>query len=117
MDLGKSNHYRAVYAMEDNAGGLHLACMGHDDMCVAFFSGFETFGRHGSTMQEEMRGAWIDGTADWDNGAEDPGAAFAEYAICPVVGSIDPYGNVLIYPHAMGMAARLWSRQPDDTDI
>lgn len=57
------------FAIEDNAGGLHLARLVDGGKCDRLFSGFE----HGSSNMVEDLEAAANGESDsWDDASEDP---------------------------------------------
>lgn len=105
-----------VFALEDNAGGLHIAIL-DGDACKHFFSGFEHGGDRAPTMQEELQSAVEDGVRGWDGDAEYPQAEYdyfvaSEYGY-KVIGQWAD-GELEIFPEAMGNAGRRWSRTSYD---
>ena len=106
---------RAI-AIEDNAGGLHIALL-DGDVCKHFFSGFEFGGDRAPTMQEELQSAVEEGVRGWDGDAEDPQAAYdditaSEYGY-KVIGQWE-CGELEIYPEVMGNAGHRWSHTSYD---
>lgn len=103
-----------IIALEDNAGGLHLAT-GVGGYCTHFFSGFEHGGSRAPKMQEEIESAATDGVRGWDGDAEDPQASYdyylgSQYGYSLIGEWID--GEVIAYQERMGNAGRRWARIP-----
>ena len=105
-----------VAAIEDNAGGLHIAVI-RDGACTHFFSGFEHGGDCAPSMQEEIESAATEGVRGWDGNAEDPQASYDyflahEYGY-KIIGEWED-GEVVVYTDAMGNAGHRWSRTSYD---
>ena len=101
-----------ILAIEDNAGGLHVAVL-QDGECTHWFSGFEHGGDDGASMQEEIAGAATDGVRDWDGNAEDPAGSYAFYLSSQygykLIGEWTG-ADVAVYEDDMGNAGRRWAR-------
>lgn len=101
-----------IEAIEDNAGGLHLAVI-EGDTCTHLFSGFEHGGDRAPTMQEEIESAATDGVHCWDGDAEDPAVEYADLTShqygWKIIAEWDD-GQLTICPEAMGTAGHRWSR-------
>ncbi len=105
-----------VEAIEDNAGGLHIAVI-RGGACTHFFSGFEHGGDRAPTMQEEIESAATEGVRGWDGDAEDPQASYDyflahEYGY-KIIGEWTD-GEVVAYTDAMDNAGHRWSRTSYD---
>lgn len=107
-----------IEALEDNAGGLHLAII-RGDRCTHFFSG--VFGEDGSpSLQEEIAGALADGVEDWSGNAPAPHAYYRSYAdaVPQGVKMIAEWDEgdaaPTVYEQDMGIAGRRWARVQDE---
>ena len=101
-----------VIAVEDNAGGLHIAVL-KDGECTHWFSGFEHGGTNAPSMQDEIAGAVADGVDRWDGNAENPAESYAYYQASQygykLIGEWQA-GEVLVHEGRMGRAGQRWAR-------
>ena len=64
----------SIQVLEDNGGGLHMACFNAAGDVTNFFSGLERL--PAGTMEREVVAAMTGGVDGWDNGADDAQAAY-----------------------------------------
>lgn len=111
--MGNTSTITRIEAIEDNAGGLHLATFS-GDTCTHFFSGFEHGGPDAPSMQEEIEGAAADGVHGWDGDSEAPAADYESMASSPhghkIIGTWTSADGLTADADAMGNAGHAWAR-------
>lgn len=102
-----------IEAIEDNAGGLHMAVFIGGEL-AHLFSGFEHNGARGASLQEEIDAAVQDGVRAWDGDAEDPAAGYDSLTSTQFgwqeIATWTPEQGVQVDADAMGAAGRAWAR-------
>lgn len=105
-----TNIIKSIQIIEDNGGGLHMACFDADDQVINYFSGFEN--SEPGTMEAEVMAAMTEGVSGWDGDAEDCVAEYDQttgYQYGWKVVAEHGDNRFVVYSEKMGNAAQRWS--------